>query len=32
MKKIFAILSILGTIFYAFAARAAENQLLSPEW
>lgn len=32
MKKLLAILCILGTIFYAFAARAAENQLLSPEW
>ena len=32
MKKIFAILSILGTIFYAFAVCAAENPLLSPDW
>ena len=32
MKKIFAMLSVLGTLFTSFAVRAAENQFLSPDW
>ena len=32
MKKIFAILGILGTLFASFATQAAENPFLSLDW